>query len=69
MKLRISHTGDTDLIIQSNATGTRRVRPLSWFEMLRRVCVEIPIGDNEVLIIRTDRAVEPDTGKPLRNIV
>lgn len=69
MKLRISHTGDTDLIVQSNATGTRRIRPLSWWELLRNRAVEIPIGDNELIIVRTDRAVEPDTGKQLRNIV
>lgn len=69
MKLRISHTGDTDLIIQSNATGTRRVRPLSLWERFIGTTVEIPIGDNELIVIRTDRTVEPDTGKPLRNIV
>lgn len=69
MKLRISHTGEMDLIVQSNATGTRRLRPLSWWELFRKRCVEIPIGDNELIVIRSEHAVEPDTGRPLRNIV
>lgn len=67
--LRISHTLDCDLIVQSNATGTRRIRPLSWWELLVGAHIDIPIGDNELIVIRTDRAVEPDTGKALRNIV
>lgn len=68
MKLRISHTGDLDLIIQSNGNGTRRLRPLSWWEIFRKRFIEIPIGDNEIVIIRTEAAKEPD-GVALRTVV
>lgn len=68
MKVRISHTGKQDLIIQSNAVGNRRLRPLTWWEAFRKQFVEIEIGDNELIIIRCPTATEPD-GQPIRNVV
>lgn len=69
MKLRIAHVGSGDLIIQSNAVGNRRLRPLSWWDRVLRRSVELEIGDNELLVVRTTKAVEPDTGIPLRTPV
>lgn len=69
MKVRLAHTGKDDLIIQSNGQGNRRMRPLSWWESLWRSYVEIDIGDNELLVIRTTKTVEPDTGIPFKTPV
>lgn len=69
MKIRLSHTGNDDLIIQSNGQGNRRLRPLTWWEAFRKRYVEIDIGDNELVVIRTTKAVEPDTGIPLKTPV
>lgn len=69
MRIRIAHSGLTDLIIQSNATGHRRLRPLSWWDLLLRRSATFEIGDNEILVIRTTKAVEPDTGIPMRTPV
>lgn len=69
MKLRLANVGKDDLIIQSNAQGNRRLRPLSWWETFRKRFVEIDIGDNEVVVVRTTKTVEPDTGTPIRTPV
>lgn len=68
MILRLSHTGKHDLIIQSNAVGNRRLRPLSWWEAWRKRYVEIEIGDNELVVIRTAAGTEPD-GQGIRSVV
>lgn len=69
MRIRIAHTGSGDLILQSNAQGNRRLRPLSLWDRFLRRYAEIDIGDNELVVIRTTKAIEPDTGIPLRTPV
>lgn len=69
MKIFLSHVGQGDLIIQSNGQGNRRLRPLSWWDRFLRRSAEIDIGDNELLVIRTTKTVEPDTGLPIRTPV
>jgi len=69
MRIFISHVGSGDLIIQSNAQGNRRLRPLSWWDRFLRRSADFEIGDNELIVIRTTKTVEPDTGIPLRTTV
>lgn len=69
MILRIAHTGKGDLIVQSTARGFFRLRPLSPLQRFFRVCHEMPIGDQEIVVIRTENTKEPGTGMPLRTPV
>lgn len=68
MKLRIAHTGKHDLIVQSNGKGTFRLRPLTWWELLTRQYVGFNVDDNELIVIRSDAACDPD-GVPIKNFV
>lgn len=68
MRIRIAHSGRCDLIIQSNGAGTRRLEPLSWWDWFRRRSYEIEISQNEIIVIRTSEAREPD-GVAIKNHV
>lgn len=68
MKLRIAHQGPHDLIVQSNGKGTMRLHPLNWWDWWRRRSYEIDISQNEIVVIRTAEAREPD-GVKIKNHV
>lgn len=68
MKVRISHQGPHDLIVSSNGGPTFRIAKMSWWDWLWRRSETYDISQNEIVVIRTDAATEPD-GVALKNHV
>ncbi len=69
MMVHISHSGKTDLIVQTSGNQQYRIRPMRFWERWLGRDASFPIGDNELIVLRTDLAREPQTGAPLRNVV
>lgn len=69
MKLRIAHDGDKDIIVQSSAHGHLRLHPRTIWERLFSQTYELTIGPQELIVIRTDGMVEPETRAPIKTPV
>lgn len=60
MKIRISHQGPQDLIVQSNGGPSFRIPPSSWWDWWRRKSDLYDISKNEIVVLRADGSKEPD---------